>query len=212
MGKYSDMNITCRQCGKEFVFTKAEQEFFERQGFALPRRCKECRSRKENEPQHLVCSQCGTKLQKEASIYCATCLGNVQLEFEMKTGRMQKAINEAYAKLKVIQTAKAELEESLCQKEQLVEELQLKADGLSQDLGEVQQLYTALNHWFQPTLNGLEQRMRKSLEDLEHGQNKINERMLQIVQRMHEMNENITLLEVVKRSLRGYKRQSTQPT
>jgi chromosome segregation ATPase len=206
------MNITCRQCGKEFVFAKAEQEFFEHQGFTLPRRCKECRSGKESEPLHLVCSQCGTKLQKEASIYCTTCLENVQLEFAMKTERMQKAINEAHVKLKAIQTAKTELEESLCQKEQLVEELQLKVDGLSEDLGEVQQLYTALNLWFQPTMNGLEERMRKRLEDLEHGQNKINERMLQIAQRRHEMNENITLLEIVKRSLRGYKRQSTQPT
>ena len=173
MLKNTNMKISCRQCGKEFVFTKAEQEFYEQQGFTLPRRCKECRSGQQKEPEYLVCSQCGTELQKEAAIYCDTCLANVQLEFEMKTRRMQIAINEAYAKLMTTQSEKVELEESLYQKDQQVRELELKVNGLSQDLEEVHQLQAALNQWFQPTLNGIEERMRKRLEALEHGQDKM---------------------------------------
>jgi len=44
---------------------------------------------------------------------------------------------------------------------------------------------------------------------LEHAQNKINERMLQVVERMHEMYENTGLLEIIKRSLRHSQKQGT---
>lgn len=38
-----------RDCGKEFVITTGEQEFFARKGFTLPKRCKDCRERKKRE-------------------------------------------------------------------------------------------------------------------------------------------------------------------
>lgn len=38
-----DIHIICQTCGKRFVFTKGEAEFFKSKGFELPRRCKECR-------------------------------------------------------------------------------------------------------------------------------------------------------------------------
>jgi septal ring factor EnvC (AmiA/AmiB activator) len=206
------MNITCSQCGKDFVFTKAEQEFYEKRGFILPRRCKECRPAKQSEPHNIVCSQCGTEQRKAMPIYCATCLANVQLEFEMKTKQMQKAINEAYANLKAAQSKNAELEKSLCYKEKLTGELGQKVNNLSQDLEELHQLRAALNQWFQPTLNGVEQRVTQRLEALVSGQDKTNEKILQLVQRMYEMYENITLWELVKRNLRHFQGQSTQPT
>ena len=43
---YSDRTIQCSDCGADFVFTAAEQEFFEQKGFRIPRRCKECRKAK----------------------------------------------------------------------------------------------------------------------------------------------------------------------
>jgi chromosome segregation ATPase len=128
----------------------------------------------------------------------------VQLEFEMKTKNIKMEINEVYAKLKAAQFEKRELEESLGQKEQLVEELEKTVNEMSQQLEEVHQLYGALNRWFQPTLNGIEERMGKKLETLEQGQSKINERMLQIVQRMYELYEGPTLLELIKRRLKVY--------
>lgn len=44
-----DKNIVCKDCGKEFVFTVGEQEFYKEKGFDNePVRCVECRrSRKQ---------------------------------------------------------------------------------------------------------------------------------------------------------------------
>ncbi|GAA0069558.1 zinc-ribbon domain-containing protein [Clostridium sardiniense] len=39
-----DKTIQCRDCGKEFVFTVGEQEFYKEKGFENePTRCPECR-------------------------------------------------------------------------------------------------------------------------------------------------------------------------
>ena len=42
-----DKTIVCKDCGKEFVFTVGEQEFFRLHGLEnAPVRCKECRKAK----------------------------------------------------------------------------------------------------------------------------------------------------------------------
>jgi CxxC-x17-CxxC domain-containing protein len=42
---YTDQLITCSDCGKEFVFTVGEQEFFAQKGFTnKPGRCPDCRA------------------------------------------------------------------------------------------------------------------------------------------------------------------------
>lgn len=39
-----DITIVCKDCGKEFVFTIGEQEFYKEKGFDnQPVRCPECR-------------------------------------------------------------------------------------------------------------------------------------------------------------------------
>jgi CxxC-x17-CxxC domain-containing protein len=41
---YTDQVIACADCGTEFNFTAAEQEFYAQKGFASPpKRCKPCR-------------------------------------------------------------------------------------------------------------------------------------------------------------------------
>ena len=41
---YEDRNITCADCGQEFVFTASEQAFYAEKGFTdAPKRCKPCR-------------------------------------------------------------------------------------------------------------------------------------------------------------------------
>ncbi len=45
---HSDRQITCSDCGAEFTFTAAEQEFFDQKGFRHPRRCKPCRQAKKD--------------------------------------------------------------------------------------------------------------------------------------------------------------------
>lgn len=45
--EYNDITLTCKDCGKEFVFTAGEQKFYDEKGFTnQPQRCKECRDAK----------------------------------------------------------------------------------------------------------------------------------------------------------------------
>lgn len=43
----ADKNLTCKDCGKEFVFTDGEQEFYREKGLQNePQRCPDCRKAK----------------------------------------------------------------------------------------------------------------------------------------------------------------------
>lgn len=41
-----DKKIICKDCGKEFIFTEGEQNFYKEKRFNDPVRCKECRQAK----------------------------------------------------------------------------------------------------------------------------------------------------------------------
>lgn len=44
-----DEVIKCKDCGKDFIFTVGEQEFYKEKGFAnKPTRCKDCRIARKN--------------------------------------------------------------------------------------------------------------------------------------------------------------------
>lgn len=44
MVEYSDITLTCRDCGTEFVFSAGEQAFYAQKGFTnRPSRCTSCR-------------------------------------------------------------------------------------------------------------------------------------------------------------------------
>ncbi|MDD2481220.1 MAG: zinc-ribbon domain-containing protein [Lutispora sp.] len=46
----ADKNLTCKDCGKEFVFTEGEQEFYKEKGFENePQRCADCRRAKKQQ-------------------------------------------------------------------------------------------------------------------------------------------------------------------
>lgn len=50
MEELQDKTITCIDCGKEFIFTVNDQQFYKEKGFTNePKRCKECRARKKQE-------------------------------------------------------------------------------------------------------------------------------------------------------------------
>ena len=60
---YQDETLTCEECGKEFVFTAGEQEFYAEKGLVnKPKRCPECRKarRKKNKRKlyDVICSDC----------------------------------------------------------------------------------------------------------------------------------------------------------
>ncbi len=45
----ADKNITCKDCGKEFVFTEGEQEFYKEKGFENePQRCQNAEKQENN--------------------------------------------------------------------------------------------------------------------------------------------------------------------
>ena len=86
---YQDEILVCRDCGKEFVFTAGEQEFYASKGFEnKPVRCKECRAARKNgtptaksvrEYYTTVCARCGKearvpfKPREDRPVLCSEC-------------------------------------------------------------------------------------------------------------------------------------------
>ena len=83
---YEDKTLICKECGKEFVFTAGEQEFYAEKGFENePQRCKACRDARKNANKNGrvmytgVCASCGKEAKvpfepKEGKpIYCSEC-------------------------------------------------------------------------------------------------------------------------------------------
>ena len=63
---YEDKTLVCKDCGKEFVWTAGEQEFYASRGFEnQPQRCKACRDARKNATRgerqmfDAVCASCG---------------------------------------------------------------------------------------------------------------------------------------------------------
>lgn len=49
----ADITLICKDCGKEFVFTEGEQEFYKAQGFTnQPARCYACRKARKASRNH----------------------------------------------------------------------------------------------------------------------------------------------------------------
>jgi DNA-directed RNA polymerase subunit RPC12/RpoP len=42
----ADMELTCKDCGKTFIFTEGEQAFYAEKGFSNPVRCSDCRQKR----------------------------------------------------------------------------------------------------------------------------------------------------------------------
>ena len=90
---FEDKALTCKDCGNEFIFTTAEQQFYTEKGFANePGRCPECRAarksvqnrngynNREKRPMYdAVCSACGKETQVpfqprgDKPVYCRDC-------------------------------------------------------------------------------------------------------------------------------------------
>lgn len=85
---YQDKTIVCKECGKEFVFTAGEQEFYAEKGFQNePQRCRDCRmarknasgNRTERKTYTAVCAKCGGEAivkfepSPDRDVYCDAC-------------------------------------------------------------------------------------------------------------------------------------------
>ena len=76
---YEDKTLVCKECGKEFVFTAGEQEFYAERGFQNePQRCKACRDARK-------AASRGPREYFTAT--CAACGGEAKVPFEPKSDR-----------------------------------------------------------------------------------------------------------------------------
>lgn len=88
---YEDKVLICKECGKEFVFTAGEQEFYAERGFQNePQRCKICRDARKNAAR-------GPREYFTAT--CAMCGGEARVPFEPKSDRPVYC-SECFAKLR----------------------------------------------------------------------------------------------------------------
>ncbi len=87
---FEDKTLTCKDCGKEFIFSAGEQEFYAEKGFENePARCRDCRDkrrrnrdngdREERQMFTVVCAECGKETQvpfepkDDRPVYCRDC-------------------------------------------------------------------------------------------------------------------------------------------
>ncbi len=91
---FADKTLVCQDCGREFVFTAGEQEFYKSRGFQHePSRCPECRlARKRNrfsyqgprEMYKAVCAACGKECEVpfqprgDRPVYCSECFAKIK--------------------------------------------------------------------------------------------------------------------------------------
>lgn len=102
---YQDQTIICRDCGKSFIFTARDQEFFALKGFTnAPTRCRECRLKKkaQADPANRVvykisCKSCGkvgemaVEPRKPDDVLCADCFYSA-FQNEMKNLRPKETV------------------------------------------------------------------------------------------------------------------------
>ncbi|GMB10633.1 MAG: zinc-ribbon domain containing protein [Candidatus Improbicoccus devescovinae] len=91
-GEREDKVLICKECGKEFVFTGGEQEFYASKGFENePQRCKECRTRRnsgriQKEMFVTECTACGGEARvpfqprDDRPVYCSACFAKIREE------------------------------------------------------------------------------------------------------------------------------------
>lgn len=82
--------LKCRECGREFLFTPEEQEFYSRQGYGRPGRCKDCRRAaklgQRGKVYSGVCAACGKEARVafptsgETLVYCGDCWAQMMAE------------------------------------------------------------------------------------------------------------------------------------
>jgi hypothetical protein len=191
VNKYSDIALTCRQCGKEFLFSEDEQEFYKTKGYTVPHRCKECRLQS-RQRQAVACSRCGSQFVEETPVYCAACLVTIQLEFAQKVQGLQSTIAEAKAKIEAVEAEKTNLLYEAGERVKVSTELEKRLHDTPAELEKTLKSRATLE-WLEPALNSLGEK----LSIIENNQNHLIEAWLKAVQRK-EKTGSFSLLEVIK--------------
>lgn len=90
--EFQDKTLTCRECGKPFMWTAGEQQFFrEKQLINIPARCNPCRSARkaklglpDRAQTEVTCAECGHSTtvpfvpRNGNPVYCSGCLVRVR--------------------------------------------------------------------------------------------------------------------------------------
>ena len=98
---YVDKTLTCVECGVEFTFSAAEQEFFAGRGLTNdPKRCPECRQARKQQRREERGGWGSYGRQREMhDAVCAECGKECQVPFEPREGRPVYC-SECYAKVR----------------------------------------------------------------------------------------------------------------
>jgi CxxC-x17-CxxC domain-containing protein len=88
---FEDKVLICKECGKEFVWTAGEQEFYASRGFENePKRCPECRKKRsedqkpEKKMYDAICATCGKPCKVPfmptdgRPVYCSECFAKMR--------------------------------------------------------------------------------------------------------------------------------------
>jgi len=92
--EFKDKNLTCRECGKEFVHSAEDQKFYQEKGYENePVRCPDCRSARKRggfdgprEMHKITCAECGKedevpfKPAGDRPVYCKECFAKKRQE------------------------------------------------------------------------------------------------------------------------------------
>lgn len=90
MTEPADKILLCRRCGKQFLFTGFEQDFYMQKGWVEPGHCPECRPIKRRQGLLSVCSGCRIQLGSEDPVYCDSCVDNLKLEYHGQKERIKE--------------------------------------------------------------------------------------------------------------------------
>jgi len=93
---FEDKTLVCKDCGKEFIFSAGEQEFYAEKGFENePARCRDCRDKRrrsrdggeQRQMYTVVCAECGKETEvpfepkNDRPVYCRDCFNKKKTEF-----------------------------------------------------------------------------------------------------------------------------------
>lgn len=82
--EFADKNLTCADCGSEFVFSRNEQAFYAERGFTNePKRCKGCRDKRKQSRD----GNGGGRDRQMVSVTCDNCGVNTEVPFTPVTGK-----------------------------------------------------------------------------------------------------------------------------
>ena len=202
----SEIMLTCRQCGKQFVFSESEQQFYQQRGYTQPVHCRECRASRRSS-NALVCAGCGKKIERPSDARCAACMETFRLELEMEARRLNTALRESDSKAEALEAEKAQLTDRLnsmlataeSEKAQLMKEAEARLSSLeaekNQQLQEIENSLQAVESEKACLATLLEHEKQIAAELLE----KIN----QAHQELEKANRYRTAIDYLEPTLKG---------